>query len=131
MSIILAMIQVICLMAAQSPDHSNQSRLIRRLLWDCGEEWMEEKTGDRWRHEGSTSVVNNILIWDWSPATQLSSSFLLQGNNTTSSSEQPFTNLLELQIYIWVIVCKMGKTTEHIILVRQISLDVIKSGNGY
>lgn len=32
MRLILAMIQVICLMAAQSPDYSNQSRLIRRLF---------------------------------------------------------------------------------------------------
>jgi len=32
MRLILAMIQVICLMAAQSTDYGNQSRLIRRLL---------------------------------------------------------------------------------------------------
>lgn len=33
MRLILAMIQVICLMAAQSTDYSNQSGLIRCLLW--------------------------------------------------------------------------------------------------
>lgn len=32
MRLILAMIQVICLMTAQSTDYGNQSRLIRRLL---------------------------------------------------------------------------------------------------
>jgi len=42
MRLILAMIQVICLMAAQSTDYGNQSRLIRRLLQIAGNSqvWM-------------------------------------------------------------------------------------------
>lgn len=53
MRLILAMIQVICLMAAQSPDYSNQSRLIRRLFLGRvvvvmvvkggGESWVEDR----------------------------------------------------------------------------------------
>lgn len=55
MRLILAMIQVICLMAAQSTDYSNQSRLIRCLLWRrLSGEWGGKDSGVRvWCHVSS------------------------------------------------------------------------------
>lgn len=54
MRLILAMIQVICLMAAQSTDYSNQSCLIRYLLWRrLSGEWGRK----RLRSKGSKSVA--------------------------------------------------------------------------